>query len=409
VNEARFPGIVAAARAGRVLADNAAATQVPREALDAVARYLEHDNAQKGSGARQARTSALVEEARATFAELLGVAPATIGFGANATSIALGFARTIAHGIETGDRIVITAADHAANVVPWLWLRCFGAVIDVVPVDAVGDLDEVAFEAMIGREPLIVALPWASNVTGTVFDVAGLSERAAEAGAMVVVDGVQAAPHVPLVIPETVDFAFFSAYKVFAPHFGAWYARPEVEERFFRIDDPFMPTGGVNWTMETGTQSHEALAGWLGTVQYLRDVGGGELRRAMERIADSERDLVRALLDWFAARADLVTLYGRPPSEERLPVFAFNVRGMPPAAVAAALDAAQVEGRAGDYYAPRLMRELAHEHHGTAARLSFAHYNSLADAARCCAVLDRLLEPSASPPRRPSAEPHPAH
>ena len=392
MNEARFPGVLAAANAGRVLADNAAATQVPREALDAAAHYLEHDNAQKGTGARQARTTALVEDARAAFAELLGVEPATVGFGANATSIALDFARTIAHGIETGDRIVVTAADHYANVVPWLWLRRFGAVIDVVPVDAAGDLDEIAFEAMLGREPLVVALPWASNVTGTVFDVAALSERAAEAGAMVVVDGVQAVPPLPLAIPETVDFAFFSAYKVFAPHFGAWYARPEVDERFFRIDDPFMPTGGLNWTMETGTQPHEALAGWMGTVAYLRDVGGGELPRAMERLSAGERAITRAMLDWFAAHAARVTLYGRPPAEERLPVFAFNVRGMTPAAVAAALDAANVEARAGDFYAPRLMRELAHEHHATAARLSFAHYNTLADVARCCAALDEILE-----------------
>ena len=389
MNEERFPGIVAAARAGRVLADNAAATQIPREAYDALARYLEHDNAQKGSGERQARTTALVEEARTTFAELVGVAPGTIGFGANATSIALDFARTIAHGIETGDRIVITAADHYANVVPWLWLRRFGAVIDVVPVDpATGDLDEVAYEAAIGREPLIVALPWASNVTGTVFDVAALSRHAAEAGAMVVVDGVQAAPHLPLAIPETVDFVFFSAYKVFAPHFGVWYARPEVQERFFRIDDPFMPTGGVNWTMETGTQSHEALAGWLGSVRYLRDVGEGELPRALERIAESERALTRAMTGWFAANAARLTLYGRPAAEERLPVFAFNVRGVPPATVAAALDAARIEARAGDYYAPRLLRALAHDHHGMAVRLSFAHYNTVADVERCCAALD---------------------
>ena len=243
---------------------------------------------------------------------------------------------------------------------------------------------------MLGREPLIVALPWASNVTGTVFDVAALAQHAAEAGAMVVVDGVQAAPHLPLTIPETVDFAFFSAYKVFAPHFGAWYARPEVQERFFRIDDPFMPTGGVNWTMETGTQSHEALAGWLGTVQYLRDVGGGELPRAMERIAADERALTRSMCDWFAANAARLTLYGRPPVEERLPVFAFNMRGMPPATVA------RRARRCGDRSARRrLLRAAFAARPGRpprrmAVRLSFAHYNTVADVERCFAVLDEI-------------------
>ena len=275
-------------------------------------------------------------------------------------------------------------------------------MIDVVPVDAAGDLDEFAYEAMLGREPLLVALPWASNVTGTVFDVAVHSERAAEAGAMVVVDAVQAAPHVPLAIPESVDFAFFSAYKVFAPHVGAWYARPEVIERFFRIDDPLLPSADLNWTMETGTQNHEALAGWLGTVAYLRDFGG-DVRRAIRLMAEYERDLTRTALARFAERADRIVLYGRPADHDRLPVFAFNVRGASPAAVAAALDAANIEARAGDFYAPRLMRALAPDYHGTSVRLSLAHYNTEEDVERCFAVLD-AFEVSADAVR----EPHPA-
>jgi selenocysteine lyase/cysteine desulfurase len=388
VNEERFPGVVAAARAGRVLADNAAASQLPAEALEATARYLTLDNAQKGTAERSASTTALVEEARATFAELLGVAPAGIGFGANATSIALAFARTIAHEIRDGDRIVVTAADHYANVAPWLWLRRFGAVVDIVPVDPRGDLDEEAFASFLAREPLLVALPWASNVTGTLFDVASLSARASEVGALVAVDAVQAAPHVEIALPETVDFAFFSAYKVFAPHFGAWYARPETSERFFRIDDPAVPTGHVNWTMETGTQSHEALAGWLGTVAYLRSLGAGDLRAGMTRIAAYERELAAAACAGFAERADRIVLYGRPADAPRLPVFAFNVRGEPPARVAAALDAAKIEGRAGDFYCPRLLHALAPDYHATAARLSLAHYNTAADVARCFEALD---------------------
>jgi selenocysteine lyase/cysteine desulfurase len=284
---------------------------------------------------------------------------------------------------------MITAADHYANVVPWLWLRRFGAEIDIVPVDAAGDLDEFTFEAMLEREPLLVALPWASNVTGTIFDVEGHATRAAAAGAMVVVDAVQAAPHVPLAIPETVDFAFFSAYKVFAPHFGAWYARPEVIDRFFRIDDPFLPSGGVNWTMETGTQSHEALAGWRGTVAYLRDFGG-DVRQAMRLLAESERELTRAALAGFAERTDRIVLYGRSHDHQRLPVFAFNVRGETPAAVAAALDAAKIEARAGDFYAPRLMHAVASDYHATSARISLAHYNTPEDVERCFAALDAI-------------------
>ncbi len=392
MNEARFPGVLAAQRAGRVLADNAAASQLPAEAIDAVTRYLTDENAQKGSTyARAIRTTEIVEEARATFAELIGVAPGDVGFGANATSIAYAFARTIAHAVRPGDRIVITESDHYANVIPWSWLQRFGAELDVIEVDERGDLIEASIARALEREPLLVALPWASNATGTIFDIARLSERANAAGAMVVVDGVQAAPHFALTMPQHVDFAFFSAYKIFAPHFGAWYARADVRERFFRHDDPYMPSTELNWSMETGTASFEALAGWLGTVAYLRDTGGGSLPLAMDRLAAHERDLTRAALARFAERRDDVVLTGGPFGRERLPVFAFNIYGYDAPALSRAFDTVGIESRAGDYYAPRLMRRVAPDFGNGAVRLSFAHYNTLADVDRCFAAIDRMI------------------
>jgi cysteine desulfurase family protein (TIGR01976 family) len=397
VNEQRFPGVVAAAHAGRVLADNAAASQLPSEAIDAVGHYLTFDNAQKGSTfARAIHTSEIVEEARASFAELIGAAAADVGFGANATSIAYAFARTLAHAVRPGDRIVITESDHYANVVPWSWLQRFGAEIDVIEVDERGDFVEASIAAALEREPLLVALPWASNATGTIFDVAALAERANRAGALVVVDGVQAAPHFALTMPQHVDFAFFSAYKIFAPHFGAWYARPEVRERFFRADDPLIPSADLNWSMETGTASFEALAGWLGTVRYLRDVGAGSLGNAMHRIAAYEADLARYALAQFAERADRVVLHGAPTDRERLPVFAFNIPGEDATALSKRFDEARIETRAGDYYTPRLMRRIAHAYGDGAVRMSFAHYNTFEDLQRCFAAIDRFCAVEAS-------------
>jgi selenocysteine lyase/cysteine desulfurase len=392
VNEQRFPGVVAAQRAGRVLADNAAASQLPAEAIDAVTRYLTDENAQKGSTyARAIRTTEIVAEARATFAELIGAASDDVGFGANATSIAYAFARTIAHVVRPGDRIAITESDHYANVIPWAWLTRFGAELDVIEVDARGDLIEASITRALEREPLLVALPWASNATGTIFDVAALSARANAAGAMVVVDGVQAAPHFALTIPPHVDFAFFSAYKIFAPHVGAWYARADVRDRFFRHDDPYMPSTELNWSMETGTASFEALAGWLGTVSYLRDVGGGSLPLAMSRLGDYERAFARMALARFAERSDDVVLYGGPYDRDRLPVFAFNVHGYDGTALSRAFDTVGIESRAGDYYAPRLLRRLAPDFGNGAVRLSFAHYNTVDDLERCFNAIDRMI------------------
>jgi selenocysteine lyase/cysteine desulfurase len=393
----RFPGALAAQRDGRVLADNAGGTQVPRETIDAVARYLELDNAQQGAPfARKIRVTEMIDEAKDTFADLIGVPHGTIGFGLNTTTNAFALARTMAHTIRPGDHIVVTDTDHYANVAPWTWLARFGAVIVRVPVDANGDLDEAAFAAALALEPVLVTLPWASNATGNVFDVGRFAAAAKDAGAIVIVDGVQAAPHLRIDVPRGVDVALFSVYKIYGTHVGALYADPEFAARFFTHDDPFIPSDPINWSVETGTLNLEGLAGWLGTVTYLRSLGDAEIRTAMDRIAAYERDLSRDVLRAFRLRESRIRLYGRPTERDRVPVFSFNVRDerggfIDPDTVAVALDAAKIEASAGNYYSPRVLLALAPETNGSAVRLSFAHYNDPADVDLCFAALDSLI------------------
>jgi selenocysteine lyase/cysteine desulfurase len=392
VNGDRFPAVMAAAAHGRILLDNAAGTQLPDTALERIQRYLAYDNAQKGSiFARTESTTAMVDQAKAEFAALVGAPPAQVGIGANATSVALAFSRIIASSIQKGDRIVVTAADHEANIAPWIWLRRFGAQIDVVPVDAHGDLDETRLAAYLLRAPVLVALPWASNVTGTVFDVVRYAQAAKRAGATVVVDAVQAFPHFPLELDPAIDLAFFSAYKIYAPHAGFWYASRRVFDRYVRADDAMVPGSDARyWTLETGTQSYEAMAGWLGTLDYFRAVAATP-RFALETIARYERELCAYAGAKFADRAGDVRLYGRPPGAERLPVYAFTIASLSSDELAQRFERANIEARVGDFYSPRLMQALAPEGGGRAVRLSFAHYNTSDDVDRCFDVIDAAV------------------
>ena len=393
MNEDRFPAVMSARAHGRILADNAAGAQLPDSALERVQRYLAYDNAQKGAiFARTCATSDLVAEAKSEFANLVAAPVARIGLGHNATSIAMTLSRLIASTIVRGDRIVVTAADHEANVAPWLWLRRFGAQIDIGPVDARGDLCERTFGAFLARGPKLVALPWASNATGTVFDIGRFARAAKAAKAIVIVDAVQAFPHFALDIDDAIDFAFFSAYKMYAPHLGFWYASESLLERFVAADDDYVPGGDARyWTLECGTQSHEALAGWLGTMAYFRDVAATP-RMALETVAKHEFELSRYARAKFADRAEHVKLYGRATESARLPVFAFNIAGVPSEALAERFDMAHIEARCGDYYAPRLMRALAADAAGVAVRLSFAQYNTTDEIDRCFDVIDAALE-----------------
>jgi len=393
MNGDRFPAVMSAAANGRILADNGAGAQLPDTALERIQRYLTYDNAQKGRiFTRPCATSDLVAEAKAELATLLGSTVERVGIGQNATSIALAVSRLLATAVQRGDRIVVTAADHEANIAPWMWLRRFGAQIDVVPVDAHGDLDEGKYRAFLERAPVIVALPWASNVTGAVFDVARYARLAKAARATVVVDGVQAFPHFALDIDPAIDFMFFSAYKMYSPHLGFWHASDAALDRFVHCDDANVPGGDARyWTIESGTQSYEALAGWLGTVAYLRGIASNS-RQALETIADYEEQLSAYGRAKFAERAPQVRLYGRPPERNRLPLFAFNLAGTPSLDVAERFQRANIEARVGDFNSPRLMHSLAPEAGGVAVRLSFAHYNTTEEIDRCFDVIDGALD-----------------
>ena len=393
VNSDRFPAVMSAASSGCILADNGAGAQLPDTALERMQRYLAYDNAQKGRiFTRPCGTSDLITEAKTELATLLGTTLERVGIGQNATSVALAVSRLLATVVQRGDRIVVTASDHEANIAPWVWLRRFGAQIDVVPVDAHGDLNEAKYRAFLDRAPVIVALPWASNVTGTVFDVGRYARLAKAARATVVVDGVQAFPHFALDIDPAIDFAFFSAYKMYAPHLGFWYASAAALDRFVHCDDALVPGGDARyWTIESGTQSYEGLAGWLGTVAYLRGIDA-EPRRALEMIADYEERLSAYARAKFAERMPHVRLYGRPPERNRLPLFAFNVAGMSSLELAERFQRAKIEARVGDFNSPRLMRSLAPEAGGVAVRLSFAHYNHTEEIDRCFDVIDAALD-----------------
>jgi selenocysteine lyase/cysteine desulfurase len=365
---------------------------LPDAALERVQRYLAYDNAQQGRiFSRTRATTELVEEAKAEFAALIDVPVANVGVGNNATSIAMSLSRMFASTIGRGDRIVVTAADHEANIAPWTWLRRFGAQVDIVPVDAHGDLDEAKFRAFLERAPVLVALPWASNATGTVFDVARLAKLAKRARATVVVDGVQALPHFALELDAAIDFAFFSAHKMYGPHLGFWYASSQLLDRIVRPGDADAPGGDARyWTIECGTQSYEALAGWLGTMAYLRDVAAMP-RLALELLARHEIDLASYARSKFAERGSSVTLYGRPTEFARLPVFAFNIATMPSAELAERFELARIEARVGNFYCPRLMEALTPQSAGQAVRLSFAHYNTREEIDRCFDVIDAAL------------------
>jgi cysteine desulfurase family protein (TIGR01976 family) len=408
---AHFPGL-ARIIDGRPVAylDGPGGTQVPRECIAAMSAYLERSNANHGGAfTASVETDALLDEVHAAAADFVGAHdPAEIVFGANMTTLTFSVSRALGRDLHPGDEVVVTRLDHDANVAPWTAVaEDRGATVRWVElVEDASELDLDMLETVLSPRTRIVAVGLASNALGTVTDVGRVIQAAHAVGAVVYVDAVHAAPHLPIdVAALQADLLVTSPYKFFAPHLGMLYGRRELLERLaaYRV----RPAGAAlpgKW--ETGTQNHEALAGLLGTFGYLESLGAayGEvshagsdrrarLRAAMSAIHVRERDLSLLALERLTAIPGL-RLYGivdRARVDERVPTFAFTLAGHHPRAVAEHLARRAISTWDGDFYAWELVRKLGLDEAGGLVRIGLVHYSAEDEVERLAGALAELV------------------
>lgn len=399
----RFPALARTAPDGRPFAflDAPGGTQVPEAVIEAIAAYLRTSNANlHGAFETSRETDQVVEEARRAGADLLGADLGEVVFGPNATTLLFHLSRSIAKELRPGDEVVVTRLDHDANVAPWL-LAAEEAGARVRWVDLREEdvtLDEGSFEAALGERTRLVAFTLASNAVGTIPPAARLARRAKEVGAVVVCDGVHLAQHRLIDVAELgADVVVCSPYKIFGPHLGMLWARRELLERWRPAKvRPAPEEPPARW--ETGTQSHEALAGWAAAVEYLADVGRtygdpaapgrrAAVAAAWAAIAPYEQALAERFLAGLEALPH-VRLFGigdRRRLAERTPTFALRVGSQHPAETARALAARGIFVWDGNYYALEVMERLGLEASGGAVRIGFCHYSTPEE-------VDRVLE-----------------
>jgi cysteine desulfurase family protein (TIGR01976 family) len=368
----RFPALAS----GAAYLDGPGGSQVPQEVIDAVAAYLCGSNANLGGAfPTSAASDELMASARAAAADFTGAEPAGIAFGANMTTLNFQLAHAVARTLAPGDEIVVTRLDHDANVSPWLLVAGdHDLVVRTAPIhtDDV-TLDEDALEELIGERTRVVAFTLASNAVGSIPDAARLAAAAHRVGALAWADGVHLAPHRRLRAREWgIDLLLCSPYKFFGPHLGIAAIRPDLAESL--PADRVRPASDQppGHRFEAGTQSHEAIAGALAAIGYLRSLGDGDLDVAFERIEEYETALSERFL---AGMPEDLTLYGIPRADGRTPTFCFNLAGQEPRAVAEDLAERDIYVWDGDYYALEPMRALGLGE-GGAVRAGFLHYTT---------------------------------
>jgi len=373
------------AREGLVYLDSAATSQTPRSVIEAMDRYYNEYRASihRGVYPLAAEATEAYELAREKVAAFAGSTVGETIFTRNATEalnlVAYAWGRA---NLGPDDTVVVTRMEHHSNIVPW---QLTGAKLEWIDIDDDGLLDLDGLDAALARGPKVVAVAHVSNVLGTVNPIAEIARRAHDAGAVIVVDGAQAAPHLPLdVAALDVDFYAWTGHKAYGPTgIGVLHGRRELLEQM----RPFLGGGHmIARVTEEGTTFAEPPAKFeAGTMMVAEAIGLGAATDflsgiGMENVWEHSRDIVGYAVERLREVPGL-TLFG-PGLEHRGSVTAFALHGVHPHDVAEILGREGVCVRAGHSCAQPLMRRLGVP---ATARASFAVYNTPEE-------VDRLVE-----------------
>jgi cysteine desulfurase / selenocysteine lyase len=378
--------------------DSGATSQKPQVVIDALAEHLAKHNANvhRGVYALAQEADAAYDGARRRVASFVGTQPQTTIFTKNVTEainlVAYSWGRA---NVRPGETILITQMEHHANIVPWQVLcRERGAELRYLEVDERGELSLEQLDAeLAGGDVRLVAFAHVSNVLGTINPVAEMVTRARAAGAVSLIDGAQAVPHMPVDVDGIgADFYAWTGHKALGPTgIGVLHGRREILEEM----EPFL-TGGdmiasvdfqsASWNelpykFEAGTPPIAEAAGLGAAVDYLQELG-------MERVRAHERALSAYMLDRLAEVPGL-RVVGPPNPERRGGLASFTIEGIHPHDVAELADRGGVCIRAGHHCAQPLMRCLGV---GATARASVGVYNEPADIDALVDALQAGLE-----------------
>ena len=356
--------------------DSAATAQKPQVVIDAIAQAYSRDYAtvHRGVYERSATMTDAYERSRAAASNLIGGQPGELIFTRGATEAINLVARTLPR--NGRNRVLLSQLEHHSNIVPW---QLAGFEIDVVPLTPDGQIDLDAAERMVTEEHRVVAFAHVSNVLGSVLDAPRAGEIAHAKGALLLLDGCQAVPRLPVDVAAIgADFYAFSAHKLYGPTgIGALWGRAELLQSL----PPWQGGGAMIDTVrfeqttyldpparfEAGTPHIVGAVGLHAAVDWVEKLSLDAIHAHECALVAETREALRSI--------DGVTIYG---PEDSAGIVSFNVDGVHPHDTATILDDAGVAVRAGHHCAQPLMRWLGVE---ATARASFAAHSDSSDIA----------------------------
>lgn len=378
-----------------VYLDNTATSQAPMEVVKEIERIYRgmRSNVHRGVHTLSQEMTNLQENTREQVREFINAdSIEEIVFTRGATESINLVSNSFGNGLKKGDEIILTVMEHHANIVPWQLLRDrVGVVLKVVDINDRGELDIEQYKSLFTERTVMASFCHVSNVLGSVNPVKEMTAYAKSKGAVVLIDGAQAAPHLKIDVKDLdCDFYVFSAHKMYGPSgVGVLYGRKSLLEKM----PPWQGGGEMISTVtfekttyadlpfkfEAGTPDYIGIAAYSKALEFINDLG-------LRQIEDHELQLSR-YAEKGLKEIPGVRIYGE--AEDKGPVISFLLEGVHPYDLGMLLDKQGVEVRTGHHCAMPLMERLGIQ--GT-VRASFAVYNTMEEADALIKAVNRAAQ-----------------
>lgn len=386
-----------------VFLENAGGSQVPSSVADGIHRYLTETYVQLGAGySLSQRCTATVEAAHEFARTFVNAGEGHVILGSSTTVLLNMLAECYGQILKPGRRIILAETGHEANLGPWKRLERLGIEIIWWRVDPVtGECDLADLERLLDERTALVALPHVSNLLGQIEDLPAIVAAAHAVGARVVADGVAYAPHRAIDVQAwDVDWYVYSTYKVYGPHMAVLYGKSEALAELAGPNHFFVPDQELPYKFEPGGANHESCAGLLGLGEYLKFVADAPadapcdratIEEAWNRMAAYEEPLIGGLLGYLNDHDRVRVIGPARGGADRVGTISFVHESKTSREITEAVDRTDIAIRHGHMYAWHLCKALGHDLDDGVVRVSFVHYNTLAEIEQLIEVLDTIL------------------
>ncbi len=390
----------------RAYLDNPAGTQVPKSVANAVSHYMLTTAANSGGHfGTSVETDRITLKAHEDVAKFLGASSGReIVIGQSMTALTFHLSRSICRDFKAGDEIIITRMEHEGNVGPWLTIaEDMGLVVRWLDFNReTWQVEPEDLQTMLNERTRLVALNYASNMTGSINDVAALSAIAKDMGALIFVDAVQLAPHHLIDVKEIgCDFLVCSAYKFFGPHLGLLWGREQILKELYPYKGRCV-SDDIPDRFELGTPQFELLAGLSATVSYFEDLGrsGSEqtdsrksIETAFQMSRDYEEPLTNTLIDGLTniPGISVLGITNANRIKHRVPTVSIRHKDVSPSDVARKLAESSIHVWHGHNYAYESARALELPLDEGVVRIGLAHYNTLEEVQTTVKEIEKIV------------------